>query len=100
MFEKVLEPRTIEDIGDEGNNSIPEAAINQFLLDLEELDFALLEEEQLAGSVSRDLAAEFAADAAAGTGYHDDTAAKCALDFLAAELDLFAAEEILELHGP
>src|SRR5262245_17899719 len=88
FFEEVWQTGSIEDIGNERNDSVTKAGVDQFLLDLKKLHLALFDKQQFAGCVSSDLPAEFAADAATRAGNHDDAATKGALNFIAAELDL------------
>jgi len=100
LLENMFKTRSIEEISDEWNNSVGKATVDEFLLDLKKLDFALLDKEQLARSVGGDLAAEFAADAAACASYHDDAATKGTLNFFAAELNLFTSKQSLQFDRP
>src|ERR1043165_3837888 len=100
LLEHVFKSRTIQNIGNERNDSITESCIDQFLLNLKQLHFALLDQKQTLWLVSGNLPAKLTTDAAASASYHDDTAAEGASNLLAAELHLFAAQQILQFDRP
>jgi hypothetical protein len=88
----------VEDIGDQGLDDVAVAELDELLLDLEKLDLGLIEEQKAGGLEGGDLAAEFAADTAAGAGDHDDSVFQDAGNLVHPQVHGVASEEVLDAH--
>ena len=70
-FEDVVHPWHINHIGHQGDNPAFMPGINQFLLDPEQIAFALINQQKTMRTKGRDLTAQFASHVAARSGDED-----------------------------
>ena len=98
VTEDGVDPFFVADVGDDGDCIDVRIFIAQFLMDLVDAVFTFSEEEELLRMHFGDLAAEFRADGAAGTGDEDDFAPDVACDAGKIELDGIAAEKVFQFN--
>ena len=94
-FENVVHPRHVEHVAHDRNDRIPIPRIDQFLLDLEQMTFGLLDQQKHPRTERRDLAAEFAPDAPPRSGHQHRTIAQYRADVFGFKFDRIAPEQIL-----
>jgi hypothetical protein len=91
--EDLMDAGGVGDVGDDGVEAGADPALEEFLVDFEEGVFGLFEEDEFAWAEAEDLAADFGADGAAGTGDEDGFAGEEALEFGGVQVDGGTAEE-------
>lgn len=89
----------IADVGHQGYDDSSAAALDQLLLDLEDLDLGTFDQEEGPRRLGQDLAAELAPDGATCSGDGHDLIADQAPDSGLIECHGRAAQEILDLYG-
>lgn len=91
----VTHARVVENVRDDGKNDSCEAAFDELLFDLEHGDFGLFDQKKARGIERSDLAAKFAADAAARASDRDDAIGEDLLDVFGIEFYGRASKQVL-----
>ena len=95
-----LHPRLIQYVGNDRNDHVAVAELEELLFDREQLHLRLINKQQAARAKRGNLPAQFAADAAAGAGDQYGAVLQHVANLVQPEVNGFAPEQVLDLDGP
>ena len=98
-LEDALHLRAVLDVADHRHDGREAAVVDELTLDLKEGRLGVVDDDDALAADARDLAAQLGADRAAGARDQHGLVAAVGGDLLEIDLDLLAAEHVLDLNG-